>query len=111
MWNLFSGKEFQGWISSSGENKSRGGSNHKCHTENAITVQLDVLRLHIDEPARVLECALKPLDALGLLWGRACSGLDEEVSLDLGCVTSFHSENRRFRSARGDSREGGRAFD
>ena len=65
----------------------------------------------VDEPARILECALKPLDALGLLWGRACSGLDEEVSLDLGCVTSFHSENRRFRSARGGSREGGRAFE
>ena len=65
----------------------------------------------VDEPARVLECALKPLDALGLLWGRACSGLGEEVSLALGCVTSFHSENRRFRSARGGSREGGRAFE
>ena len=45
------------------------------------------------------------------VWGRACSGLGEEVSLALGCVTSFHSENRRFRSARGGSREGGRAFE
>ena len=33
------------------------------------------------------------------VWSRARSGLGEEVSLALGCVTSFHSENRRFRSA------------
>ena len=49
------------------------------------------------------------------VWSRARSGLGEEVSLALGCVTSFHSvtvsENRRFRSARGGSREGGRAFE
>ena len=46
------------------------------------------------------------------VWSRARSGLGEEVSLALGCVSSFHSEklNRRFRSARGGSREGGRAF-
>ena len=35
----------------------------------------------------------------------------KRVSLALGCVTGFHSENRRFRSARGGSREGGRAFE
>ena len=67
------------------EHTSEGGRDDRgvpYHAESALS------------SAQVLKCAV------GLARASA-----KRVSLPLGCVTGFHSENRRFRSARGGSRE------